>query len=397
MAFVLALGRALHAHGMPAHRLEDVLERVSLGLGLEAQFFTTPTSILAAFGPQADQRTHMIRVEPGEVHLERMAELDGIAGAVLRGQLTPAAAMTRVDEVIHRPPRYPALLTIAVAALSSAATARFLGGGARELGVAFVLGACVAIVGGWVDRPGTRGVFEPLAAVVAATIAALLAHVVGPFSVRTATLAGLIALIPGLALTTAMTELSTRHLSSGTARMSGAVVVLLGIAFGVAMGTIAVERLLGVTPLGVASPLPAWTEIAALLLAPPAFAVLFRAAPRDIPWILAVGILGFLGGRLGAAALGPELGLFVASLVAGIAGNVYSRRLDRPAPVTLVPALLLVVPGSVGFRSLASMLDSQVIVGVETAFRMVLMLTALVAGLLTANALLPSRRAVGGG
>jgi len=52
VAFVLRLGREMHAHGNPAHRLEETLGRVSNRLGLETQFFSTPTSIFAAFGPQ---------------------------------------------------------------------------------------------------------------------------------------------------------------------------------------------------------------------------------------------------------------------------------------------------------------------------------------------------------
>ncbi|MFI5234896.1 MAG: hypothetical protein ACHQXA_04230 [Gemmatimonadales bacterium] len=57
-----------------------------------------------------------------------------------------------------------------------------------------------------------------------------------------------------------------------------------------------------------------------------------------------------------------------------------------------MPSVLLLVPGSVGFRGLASLLDRQVIVGVETAFRMLLIASALVAGLLVASVAGPQRR-----
>jgi uncharacterized membrane protein YjjB (DUF3815 family) len=92
---------------------------------------------------------------------------------------------------------------------------------------------------------------------------------------------------------------------------------------------------------------------------------------------------------VGAAVLGPELGLFAGSLTAGLASNAVARATRRPAAVTLVPALLMLVPGSVGFRSLALLLQRDVVIGVEQAFRMTLMLSALVAGLLASNVLLP--------
>jgi uncharacterized membrane protein YjjB (DUF3815 family) len=70
---------------------------------------------------------------------------------------------------------------------------------------------------------------------------------------------------------------------------------------------------------------------------------------------------------------------------------IFARFLNRPATVTLVPGILLLVPGSIGFRSLASLLDREVVLGVETAFRMILMAVALVAGILVSNIIAPPR------
>jgi uncharacterized membrane protein YjjB (DUF3815 family) len=60
----------------------------------------------------------------------------------------------------------------------------------------------------------------------------------------------------------------------------------------------------------------------------------------------------------------------------------------------MVPGILFLVPGSVGFRSFASLLESDVVSGVETAFRMALVAIALVAGLLVANVVVPPRKAL---
>ena len=84
------------------------------------------------------------------------------------------------------------------------------------------------------------------------------------------------------------------------------------------------------------------------------------------------GALGIAGSRAGAAAFGPELGAFVGALTVGVASNLYAYLLHRPASVTLVPGILLLVPGAIGFRSLSSLLDREVVTGVETAFTMVL-------------------------
>jgi uncharacterized membrane protein YjjB (DUF3815 family) len=126
--------------------------------------------------------------------------------------------------------------------------------------------------------------------------------------------------------------------------------------------------------------------------APLGFAVLFRAHARDAIWIILAGALGIAGSRIGSTTFGPELGAFVGALTVGVASNTYAYLLRRPASVTLVPGILLLVPGSIGFRSLSSLLDREVVTGVETAFTMVLIGAGLVAGLLLANVLVPERR-----
>ena len=90
------------------------------------------------------------------------------------------------------------------------------------------------------------------------------------------------------------------------------------------------------------------------------------------------------------------IGLMVAWPVVTIGSNWYARLTNRPSQITLVPGLLLLVPGSVGLRSLASLLDKNVMVGVESAFHMVLIAVSLVAGILIANVVSPRRKLVDG-
>jgi uncharacterized membrane protein YjjP (DUF1212 family) len=393
IGFILRLGRALHSYGYAAHRLEQVLDQSAQQLKLRGQFFSTPTSIFASFGPQEDQRTFLIRVEPGGVDLGRLAMLDAVTVEVLHGRISPADGSIEIDKILDSPERYGRVVTTLAFGLASAAASRFLGGGMVEIvvscGIGLVIGV-LALASGKLSQLGR--VFEPVAAFAASLLAASVGHWIGPFSVYNATLAGLIVLVPGFTLTVAMTELSTRHLVSGTARLTGALVLFLTIAFGVALGSRISSELGGPPLIAEAVPLPGWTEMVALVAAPLAFSVLLRAQPKDAIWIVLAGILGVTGGRLGARSLGLELSVFFGALVVGVASNLYARFLNRPATVTLVPGILLLVPGSLGFRSLASLLDREVVLGVETAFRMILMAVALVAGILVSNIVAPPRR-----
>ena len=93
---------------------------------------------------------------------------------------------------------------------------------------------------------------------------------------------GLITLVPGLTLTVAMTELARRHLAAGTARLSGALLVFVAIAFGVAVGGEVARLLVGQVRSLAPRHLPEWTLTLALATAPLAFGVLLRARLREL-------------------------------------------------------------------------------------------------------------------
>jgi uncharacterized membrane protein YjjP (DUF1212 family) len=381
----------LHAYGYPAHRLEDALILLSRRLGLHGQFFSMPTALFASFGEE-DQRTFQIRVEPGGVNLEKLTLLEDVIHRLHRGELNLATGSARIDEIEAAPTPYGAALSTIAFALASGAASRFFGGGWREVAAATVIGLVIGLLALLAERvKGADRVFEPTAALAAAFLAAGAARWAGQLSAYTATMAGLIVLVPGFGLTVAMTELATRNLVSGISRLAGVSVTFLAIGLGVALGTRLGDKAFGtavaVEPLG----LPGWTLVVALVVAPLGFTVLLRAQPRDAGFIVLAGILAFLGARFGAQALGPELGAFVGALAVGVASNAYARALDRPAGVTLVPGILLLVPGSLGFRSLSSLMDQETVLGVEAAFRMTLIAVSLATGLLFSNVLLPVR------
>lgn len=257
----------------------------------------------------------------------------------------------------------------------------------------------IGLLAAWFERSSElKRVFEPVAAFTASAITPLLGLLLGPFAISHTMLAGLIVLMPGLTLTVAMIELSTQHLSSGTSRLNSAFITFLAIGFGVAVGSSAISLLAGMITGPIAAsrpiPLPGWTLIPALLVMPLAFTILLRAHRGDGPWIVLAGVIGVGGSRFGEMLLGPQLGVFLGALLIGIFSSAYARWMDRPAVITQVPGILLLVPGSIGFRGLAAMLDEKVISGIDTTFKMILTAVALVAGTLIASVIAPVRREI---
>lgn len=391
---LLRLGRLLHEAGVPTPDLEASLGRVARRLGVRAQLFSTPTSLFFAFGEGVEQRTHLERVEPAGVDLGRLAALDALMDRVARGELAAHGALAEIERLVASPVPYPAWLTHLCWGVSSAATATFLGGGAAEIAVGAAIGLATGLLSRALGRSshGAR-LFEPLAAALAAFVATGAAALWPPLSIYIATLAGIIFLIPGFTLTVALSELAQQHLSAGTARFASALVIFLTVTFGTALGGRLGEAAFGAVEGALPRLPPGWSEPLALLVAPLALTVLFRAPWSAAPWILVTGFVGYQGARLGGELLSAELGMFVGAFAVGLTSQLYQRWTGRPSVVPQVPSILLLVPGSIGYRSFASLVERDVVLGVETAFRMILIAVSLVAGLLLASALAPGRRA----
>jgi uncharacterized membrane protein YjjP (DUF1212 family) len=234
------------------------------------QFFTTPTAIIASFGPLDRQQTHLIRVQPGDLNLGRLSALDDVVHGVLSGTLTPQAGSSEIDRIVTKRPTYPWWLRVFGYAIVSGAACKFLGGGAADVAVSAAVGLLIGFIALAFKRfTITSHVFELTATFVASALVSLIATEGLRISIPTATLASIITLLPGLTITVAMTELASRHLASGSARLSSAFIVFAVLTFGVALGTAVVTAAYG-GPVRSYTPerMPAWTQFAALAMAP---------------------------------------------------------------------------------------------------------------------------------
>ena len=393
VGFVLRLGCALHNAGFSAHRLEATLSDVSAKLGLEAQFFSTPTSIMAAFGPPDSQRTHLIRAEPGSTNLSHLSGLDRIARDVVYGLLGPVDGSRRIDALLGEPRRWTTLPMLLAFVLVSVSVASFLKVGGTDLAGAALVGLlCGLIVTRTRKHSEWTDIEEPMSAFAVATVAQLFAAITDSGAGYAMTVAGLVVLLPGMTFTTGLIELSTRHLSSGTARLSGALVTFLGLGFGVALGTklgtaIGDWLVLHQVALQVANlPLPWWVEGLGVLIAPLCFTVLLQANGKDAPWIVLAAAAAYLVSRFAGRALGEELGAFLGALLVSAGSTFIARWRDSTPIVTIVPGLLILVPGSIGLRSVTSFSEQRVVTGVEAAFEVALIGVSLAAGVLAGRA-----------
>ena len=399
--FVIELARRLHQGGATAPRLEIAIMSVSRKLDLDTHIWSSPTAIIATVHPlqaqgESKTLTRVVRLEPGEIHLRRLWRLDDIAERVVSGALKPADGMAElVRATAPDSARRQWLETVFGFLFASAGIAGLLKGNFAEMISAGVLGLGVGVLAQLsVGRTRLGASFDAAAGFLVALGTAWIAHALVPISPRLVLTAGLIVLLPGLTLTIAAAEIATNHLVSGTARFAGAIAVLLKLAFGALVGTRVATELGWEPMLALSQPLPVWLEAVSLAITAAAFALLFRARIRDSWVVFLAATISYVSTSLATPALGPELGIFIASFIVSVLSNIYSRWANRPGATFRLPGLILLVPGSVGFRSLSFVFEKDVFLGLDTAFSVLTLIAALVAGLVLGNSVVPPRSAL---
>jgi uncharacterized membrane protein YjjB (DUF3815 family) len=122
--------------------------------------------------------------------------------------------------------------------------------------------------------------------------------------------------------------------------------------------------------------------------------MLFHAALRDYPLVITAVVVTYVVTYASGNEFGAPFGVFAGALVLGAASNLYARLRHRPGALVREPGLLLLVPGSVGFRGVSDLLNNQIASGSHIATLLVMLLISLVAGLLFGDLLIAPRRSL---
>jgi uncharacterized membrane protein YjjP (DUF1212 family) len=385
------------SYGCPSYRLEEVIRVVADIEGYRAQAFALPTGLFVSLDvPGAGGPVlRMIRVRFWATNLERLVEVDAILNDVAERRSSIRDARRRLGELDLRPPPYPPALKWVATAVVSAAAAVFFRGGPMEIGVAGITGVLVALFGWLMARnPSGRFLVDCVGGLFAALLAWGFSRVQPDLSREVIVLSGVIALVPGMTLTTGLAELTQKNLVSGAARLMEAFVAFLSILFGIALA-IGAQKVVGAeSPVASAAreglPLP--YQAAALLAASLAFAVIFSVPRRYIGAAVASGAIGYIATALGTRYLPGHVAAFAAALAISVFANALARVTNRPAQLFQLPGMMLLVPGSFGFLSLDDFLRGDFLNGAAKGFQMLLIAGALVTGVLLANVVLSPRK-----
>jgi uncharacterized membrane protein YjjP (DUF1212 family) len=395
--YLAEIGGTLVAYGCPSYRLEEVIRVVGEVEGFHAHAFGFPTGLIVSLRATTTSPPllRMVRVKQWSVNLDRLVLVDTIFNEVAERKLSIRQARKRLGDLETRPLPYPRLLEWIAFAAASGAVAVFLRGRAVDVQAAAVAGLLTGFLAWALSKlEGGRFLVEFAGGLVAASVAWGASILRLGVSREVVVLAGVIALVPGMTLTTGLAELARKNLVAGAGRLMEAMVAFCSILFGIAL-EIGLEHL---TRFGAAAPtvsregLPLEWQALALVAASLAFAVLF-SVPRAYVWSAIVsGAVGYVASALGTRFLPGHVAAFGAAVAVCSSSNLFARITGRPAQLFQLPGLTLLVPGSFGFLSLESFLSGDFLKGAAQGFQMILVAAALVTGVLLSNVIVPTKK-----
>lgn len=396
--FIVKLGRALHECGATSQRIERHLMDVTRMLGLKGTFMISPTTFTCAFweDDELDQFIHIERVEPAENNHGRLWELNRLLEQVADGRLSLNEGIAQLDDVITAPWNYSTWINALSWALIGGSFSALLSPNPRDCIASAVLSL---ILFGIQQRMTRNANWNPLITILAPFVSGLLASTAAEFGLRInvpfVILSSIIFFIPGLALTVALTEISARHLISGSSRLVDASMLMVKLFFGSASGMAVAAFLFNRSDVitTVLPQLPDWKVWPALVGLSLGLGVAFNIPRRKMLWGLLSGLIAFGAARAGETWFGMYAGMFIGALSVGLFSSLYARITSGPGSILMTQGIVLLVPGSKTYSILnhwVSGADNLPVGGGGSQALMVFV--SLIAGLLCSNAILPTQK-----
>jgi uncharacterized membrane protein YjjP (DUF1212 family) len=392
--FILRFGKALHSAGAPAHTLEATMLDMCQLLGIRGSFISQPTAILSSFTKDEEEITKIERVEPMGVNLGKLSNLDLVAREVIRNEISYEEGYHRLDKILESNDPYGKRVHMTYFLFSTAGFMILFGGSWGDLVAAMTVGCLMGLMS--IVKPlGLVGqLFEAIVAVVASLATFLLAKLLPDLNVGVIIISSLIIFMPGLFITIAIAEIATNNLVSGTARLVGGVMILLKLTFGVFIGG-KIASWFHYPQLSLEfGEIPTWVMYITLPITAFMSVINFKANRADWKWVTIAGIFGYLCSKLGTHYLGAELGMFFGGTCVGAMSNIFARVKDKPSSIFQWPGIILLVPGSVGYRGMSSLFERDVVGGLDTSFTMITLIMSLVVGIFFGNILIKPRRSL---
>jgi len=395
----VAFGQAAYAYGSMVPEVEEMTEQIlkwkfpvaKVSLSNAEMFVSVANHSLQEVLPQ----TFMYEIAGG-CHLNRLSLLVELAKDFHGNKVPINVCFRRLDEIHCSPHPFNFVSQAAAFIMVGAGLSPVLGGSWYDVPISAVASVMVFILSVVIPKvPPFLSFLQRcdtfILAFCAGTLAAV-ARIWAPQVNHTlVTLSALAIPLPGWTVTAGVAEITWSRTTAGIAHLVAGIICLGWLVLGGWVGQVFVDSVASLPPAEYADPIPmVWQALWIPLLAT-GLPIAFQSSYRDILWIILLegGTYGLNYGF--SQVTDSNFGTFFSTFFATMLANVWSRHLERPATMVLLPVLVFQVSGSIGFRGLVTLIDGETELGVEQVTQMFYTALVIIVGLMAGDAFVPSR------
>ena len=384
--FILKVGVAAHKYGSTSTRLEIFLNNLAKRLGYQGVFKSTPVELTFALRESIDgpQRLEIMTVPPPDIALDRLSRLGELLNEIHVGNLSIKDAEVRIDAIDEIPLPWGKFATMLGYVFTGIGIAPLLGAGWTDTIIATLFSILVYGMVLLSARIGSAAMsWMPLTtSLVVGFLTTILKFWIPDLNQVLVIVAAIAIILPGYSISLGAGELVAQKVLSGISNLMSGLITLFKQIAGAVLGVGFANLFVTIGTAQAQNPVSQfWTQLLFPFLLV-GLALAFQTSKRDFPWVLLISGLAYLGVMFGSSLLDGNLGNLVGTIVAVVLANLWARKTGRPTSIVLIPAIVMLVSGTVGFRGLASMAVGDLALGAQQFFQMFFVAMTIVAGIM---------------
>lgn len=384
LEFLTELGKSLTSSGISVVDITSILGRIATAYGLNAEILVFPTMLVIKLHDGSEQIS-ISNQKPGLKPLNQVSELYELIYRAEAAEISPKDGKKRINHILNGKHHFGPLGIIMGYILFCIGIGSLLQPSPEQLITSGVLGTIVGFLILLGDR---KPRFSLLLPVISAFLVSSLYFwgfkeglITGSFIMLIPALAYF---LPGATLTTGMFELASGEIISGSSRIIYGTAILFLLLFGVLMGM----QIMGISSNELivtksVSIIGWWVPYLGILIFALGMYFFMSIRNKDMPFVLLILFIAFITQQIGNYFVGGLFGAFFGSLCMSISGTLIEN-LDHKTPsfVSVMPAFWVLVPGALGFISLASFIGKNYPIAITDALLVILTLVAISLGLM---------------
>jgi uncharacterized membrane protein YjjP (DUF1212 family) len=384
LEFLAELGKALTSSGISVVDITSILDRIATAYGLKAEILVFPTMLVIKLHDDSKQIS-ISNQKPGLKPLNQVSELYELIYRAEAAEISPKEGKKCIVHILNGKHHFGPIGIIIGYILFCVGIGLLLQPSPEQIIISGILGA---IIGFLILLGGKKPRFSLLLPVIAAFLVSSIYFwgfkeglITGSFVMLIPALAYF---LPGATLTTGMFELASGEIISGSSRVIYGTAILFLLLFGVLMGMQIVglpsNELIASKSISI---MGWWVPYLGVLIFALGMYLFMSIRNKDMPFVLLILFIAFVSQQIGNYLVGGLFGAFLGSLSMSISGIIIEN-MDHKTPtfVSVMPAFWILVPGALGFISLASFIGQNYSTAINDTLLVILTLVAISLGLM---------------